>query len=316
MRLTNPANYLRYASEKLYYSSLNASREHIISQVRAWDAVNLLMSDLLCGDAPFLVARMGGIETMVCWCHLRKSFLRLRVGSVYGRALNRAAAINAGIAAPDDRSLDRFSSVYLGAIPFADVLGVWNVRGMYEIVERLRAPNATFTDLAALEPWQAHKTGKSPWTKALESKRVLVIHPFARSIEAQYARRAEIKTTADILPRFDLQTLMPPITFAGCSNQHTWEFNFQRLAAAVGKHSFDVALVGCGAYGLPIAAFIKQLGRQAIHLGGAIQLLFGIRGNRWEQRDFFAELMDDTWVRPLESERPGGANTVENACYW
>jgi hypothetical protein len=34
--------------------------------------------------------------------------------------------------------------------------------------------------------------------------------------------------------------------------------------------------------GLPLAAAIKAMGRPALHLGGALQLLFGIRGRRWE----------------------------------
>lgn len=44
------------------------------------------------------------------------------------------------------------------------------------------------------------------------------------------------------------------------------------------KINFDTAIIGCGAYGMPLAAQIKNAGRQAIHLGGAVQLLFGIKG--------------------------------------
>jgi threonine dehydrogenase-like Zn-dependent dehydrogenase len=35
----------------------------------------------------------------------------------------------------------------------------------------------------------------------------------------------------------------------------------------IGKIDFDVAILGCGAYGLPLAAAIKGMGKQAIHLG-------------------------------------------------
>jgi hypothetical protein len=31
---------------------------------------------------------------------------------------------------------------------------------------------------------------------------------------------------------------------------------------------FDVALIGAGAYGLPLAACVKRLGKKAIHMGG------------------------------------------------
>jgi hypothetical protein len=77
-----------------------------------------------------------------------------------------------------------------------------------------------------------------------------------------------------------------------------------------------VALLGCGAYGLPLAAAIKRSGRQAIHLGGALQVLFGIRGRRWEQIPKIAALMNDHWIRPSEAETPVSAVRVDQGCYW
>ena len=55
---------------------------------------------------------------------------------------------------------------------------------------------------------------------------------------------------------------------------------------------FDVAIIGCGAYGMPLAAMLKQAGKQAIHLGGATQLLFGIKGKRWEEIKTIPHLID------------------------
>ncbi len=79
---------------------------------------------------------------------------------------------------------------------------------------------------------------------------------------------------------------------------------------------FDVALVGCGAYGFPLAARLKRAGKQVVHMGGALQLLFGIRGKRWDDREDYQVLFNDAWQRPLEEERPAGAAKVENQCYW
>ena len=88
-----------------------------------------------------------------------------------------------------------------------------------------------------------------------------------------------------------------------------------------------MCLIGCGAYGFPLAAHVKRTGRQAIHLGGALQLLFGIRGKRWENPTYgvkewglaygcYRELMNDYWVRPGENFKPANAEHVEGACYW
>jgi hypothetical protein len=77
-----------------------------------------------------------------------------------------------------------------------------------------------------------------------------------------------------------------------------------------------VALLGCGAYGLPLAAAIADSGRVAVHVGGALQLLFGIRGRRWEASPRFEPLMNPSWVRPSLAETPSGADQVDGSCYW
>ena len=77
-----------------------------------------------------------------------------------------------------------------------------------------------------------------------------------------------------------------------------------------------MAIIGAGAYGLPLAAHVKRLGKKAVHLGGATQILFGIRGKRWDEMPFFQKLYNEHWVRPLPSEVPKDYQRVEGGCYW
>ena len=57
----------------------------------------------------------------------------------------------------------------------------------------------------------------------------------------------------------------------------------------IDKIDFDIAILGCGAYGYPLASYIKSIGKKAIHIGGATQLIFGIKGKRWEKASFINE---------------------------
>ena len=79
-------------------------------------------------------------------------------------------------------------------------------------------------------------------------------------------------------------------------------------------HEFDVCLIGCGAYGLPLAAAVKKMGKQAIHIGGPLQLLFKIKGKRWVNSDDYE--FDKSWISPLTEDIPSQASKVEDACYW
>lgn len=122
---------------------------------------------------------------------------------------------------------------------------------------------------------------------------------------------------SNVLPEFDLQVLAPPQTLAPLTAGYaTWLDALEHLVGRTLQQDFDVALLGCGAYGLPLGAAIKTAGKQAIHLGGALQVLFGIRGRRWEAMPQIAVLMNDAWIRPSLCETPMSASSVEQACYW
>jgi hypothetical protein len=78
------------------------------------------------------------------------------------------------------------------------------------------------------------------------------------------------------------------------------------------KKDFDIALIGCGAYGLPLAAHVKKMGKQAIHMGSGVQLLFGIKGKRWDKHDIY----NRHWISPVMEDVPKQSDRIEGECYW
>jgi hypothetical protein len=198
------------------------------------------------------------------------------------------------------------------ALAEVDLLGFWFTEYQARLVASLN-PLPERCPLPLLEPWWH----SDPWSRALAGRRVLVVHPFVATIQAQYKRRQQLFSGHDILPAFDLITLKPPQTVGFATMDFSsWSEALEATLKAISGLDFDVALLGCGAYGLPLAAAIKAMGRPAIHLGGALQLLFGIRGKRWDGQPAFEALMNDTWCRPYPSDVPVSANLVEGGCYW
>ena len=82
------------------------------------------------------------------------------------------------------------------------------------------------------------------------------------------------------------------------------------------KKDFDIALIGCGAYGFPLAAHVKKIGKQAIHMGGSLQILFGIKGKRWDNHPVISKFYNEHWVRPRAEDKPKKSHLVEDDCYW
>lgn len=78
------------------------------------------------------------------------------------------------------------------------------------------------------------------------------------------------------------------------------------------EKKFDLALVGAGAWSLPLVAALKKNGRSGVHTGGDTQLLFGIKGKRWDSFGFY----NDHWTSLLPEESPRGSERIDSGCYW
>ena len=207
-----------------------------------------------------------------------------------------------------------------------DVLGSWLTR---ELDVEANLSGVVRVELHDLDP--VIRRNAHPWTSVLRGKRVLVVHPFDRSIRAQYPKRKLLFENPETLPDFELLTLRavqnPAWNFAkhdngdrsyhGASREFSdWFEALHHMEREISALEFDIALIGCGAYGLPLAAHVKRMGRQAVHLGGVTQMLFGIKGDRWVKAYGFTRF-NEHWVWPLPEETPEESGIVEKCgTYW
>lgn len=233
----------------------------------------------------------------------------------YSKNQTRIFCNNAGFFPNDKKQIDLFAELMIESANEIDMIGVWNLQMEDYFVNNFMRDDILICQLRALEPWYSEQ---SCWSQHLQGKRVLVVHPFSETIRTQYQKREEIFPGTHILPEFDLVTLKAVQSAAGQKDNRFSDW-FEALDYMVEKAmetSFDIAILGCGAYGFPLAAKLKKAGKQAIHLGGATQLLFGIKGRRWESMPQISRMFNEAWVRPQFCDRPEGANSVENGCYW
>lgn len=277
-----------------------------------------LIINLLSSDKPCMISRFGANE-IDTYMNFRiehpLSFLRSIFPFWVGKGTKLSLKNNAGFFPIDNSSLIQFSNLTNECIRQIDILASWLNQEQYidilKGIEKIR--------LLWLEPYWS----PCPWTQALEGKNVLVVHPFAETILSQYEKRDLLFENKDVLPQFKRLTVIKAVqTIGGHSDEYaTWFEALNSMEEQIKECDFDIALIGCGAYGMPLAAFCKKLGKKAVHMGGALQLLFGIRGSRWEDPNYnqeydYTKLFNEHWVRPNNNERPKNAAQVEEACYW
>ncbi|HYL67639.1 MAG TPA: hypothetical protein VEX69_00595 [Candidatus Limnocylindria bacterium] len=219
----------------------------------------------------------------------------------------------AGVYPPDPNIFSHFCITFADSLRHLDVLAVWFNFGE-NAARRRFAPHATVTALRALEPYYHSR----PWSCELAGKRVLVVSPFAETIQAQYPRRREVWPQApEILPEFHLLTLRVPLSaYLTPPKYPDWFSALDAMCEEMSSLRFDVAIVGAGAWSIPLVAHAKSLGAWAIHLGGATQILFGIKGKAWEANQQISAFFNEAWTRPSFLETPQLIGKIEDGRYW
>ena len=283
-----------------------ASRRYAGKKVLSIEDGNVLLKEKILSGVPYMAARYGMNEISFSADILVKG----KSNSIRFRRL----LDNAGFFPESEQLAVRFAEYMAEVSKYIDMIALLYSHGEEYAIHKY-ASASTCVNNRAIEPWYSPN---EPWTAALKGKRVLVIHPFEETIRAQYKERDKLFPGTEILPEFELHTIKAVQTIAGQKDERfeTWFDALDYMYNEAMKIDFDVAILGCGAYGLPLAAKLKKAGKQAVHLGGATQLLFGIKGARWDKMPHIAKCYNDYWVRPSDEDKPKDAEKVEGGCYW
>lgn len=278
-------------------------------------STNRWIADKIKSGKPFMVARFGNTELSVVTSVLkRRLFGNIpEIQERFDKWFYRLGELS-GFFPNDPKLAEKFTDLILESCKEVDLLAMYHCEmDDYVITEYME--DVKICHLNYLEPWRCKE---EPWSAALKGKKVLVIHPFDTSIKEQYVQRELLFPGTEILPEFELKTLKAVQTIAGETDDRfsTWFEALEYMYEEALKIDFDIAIIGCGAYGMPLAAKLKKAGKQTIHLAGATQILFGIKGRRWIDNPRSQVEFNDAWRYPNEAEKPKNSKAVENNCYW
>jgi|TARA_B100000795_G_scaffold238389_1_gene199489 hypothetical protein len=278
---------------------------------------NEIFKQLLNDVKPFLITRLGlGAETAVSYLYTQN----INVPPHIMRILSN----NAGIYNTKG-NLREYVEKYIEAIKNSTYLTTWrdtNSWGIQKIQNAfMNMFNLKQLHTMVLEPFYCVLNKEEPWSHKLLGKKVLIIHPFVDSMKKQMNKNFRIfKNKKIFLEEQEFIFYKTYQTQAGNHIHSSWKETFEIMRSDIKKIDFDIALLGCGGYGLPLSNFIyKDMGKSAIYIGGGLQLLFGIMGNRWENSKMWREVIKNNntkFIRPSGDEICSNKERVENSCYW
>lgn len=253
--------------------------------------------------------KIGGIESSHILNYMNSGFPSLIRGD--------SLSINAGINTNSQSELKKWLDSYIEAIKDLDYILEWcPEQGDKQIIEKIWNGKKIFDSFQDLEPFFHDKNG---WQYSLHDKKILVVSPFYDTI-SQQAKKFD-KLWNGVTPK-EVKVIKSPYPSKVCGDLKNISYwiNLQIMKRQIDMcDDYDFAIVGCGGFSLLVLQHIKSLGIPCVHLGGGTQLIFGIKGKRWDSDKSFLESNwygTSEWTRPLVHEIPSFANLVENGCYW
>ena len=268
-------------------------------------------------NKPFIIARFGlGPETTVCYNYYKNKKLNhnnfnnlLRICGIYSKN-------------NDIKVFEKYFQELNNSIKNANLLACFYNSKIESIQnEYSQVFNLTKIHSRSLEPFYVIQDNEIPWTHFLFGKKVLVINPFTDSIQKQLNNNFQIFKDKKIF--LDGQEFIFYKTFQTHGNNYIhndWLETFTIMCNDIEKLEFDIALLGCGGYGLPLCNFIKtKMNKSAVYIGGGLQLLFGVMGHRWINREDWKKIIKENntnFIYPSVNEQLNNKNTIENSAYW
>ena len=270
--------------------------------------IQTFIKKLIDSNSAFLIGRLGNSEmrALVQFINSRK------VSDIVAIKASKCAGIYWNNAKNKKMNIEKFCLHYRDAIDNTDAMttpGLFSFPGNYG--EKYYAKQSVIIQKRWLEP--------SLLLPLLENKKILVISPFSNTIKKQFKKK-ELLFTNFKYPDFKLVCYTSYYSILDNKPHSGWFETFNTMCNDIKHIDFDIAIVGCGGYGMPLANFIKNvLHKSSICSGGYTAAYFGIKYTRMvNQHKKVGEhpYINKHWVYPAKTERPKKFNTLEGGCYW
>ena len=276
---------------------------------------NDVIIDLIRNERPFSVTRLGYNESVFSIYFDKQIEENIRL------KLLKANSIYAGIYYDSLEVANKYAIEYNKALENSDILAIFPE--LYKPMQDYFIAKYNLNNVynRVLEPFYLCLEDIVPWTHFLANKKILIIHPFIESFKKQIENDFKIFKDKQIFLK-DQEFIFYKTfqSLAGLRPHNNWLETYKIMCNDISKLDFDIALLGCGGYGVPLCNFIKtKLNKSAIYVGGGLQLLFGVMGQRWENNEMWKKIISENncnFIKPSGNEIVKHKEIVEGGCYW
>lgn len=222
--------------------------------------------------------------------------------------------------------LHEFAQFYKHHVQQIDILGLFQAEQEEKVIKENELI-AQYIPYQFTEPDRSIPANeKNCYLPFFEGKKILFISPFADLLKSRANKDTFEAVWLSIGKKWfwpsEINAYEIPYSYVTSVNTHKKYTNsmnlFDSICAYIKEVDFDIAFIGAGALGLPIASYIKKQGKIAISLGGHLQVLFGIGGGRWSKDKFWTtNYINEHWIEMPKKYHPENKSFLtDNGAYW
>ncbi len=272
----------------------------------------------------FAAAKLGISEQFLLYQPLMLAVASGRQRAAYETVLRNHCQRKMGVFPDDPGFIAAFIARFADDLRSLDALCLFQTAVEPALYRHYRLAMPVY-DMFALEPDRSTPHDASQcYLPLLAGKRILLVTPFAEVLRERATRQTYERVWSKIgKPWFGPRSVHAVEFPYGVEAATRRRFEtvldlFDDIAARIDAIEFDVALIAAGGLGIGLAAHVKRRGRIALGLGGHLQVVFGVLGERWRNMETWeTKYFNEWWIdMPARYHPPDKESLMDGGCYW
>lgn len=216
-----------------------------------------------------------------------------------------------------------YNEFYMEHVRNIDCLGLFFQEPELELIKFYDLKNK-FIYFPLQEPDQSSPVNEENcYLKFFKNKKILIICPFADFIKERCSKEIFESVWSKIGKKWFFPKKVESLEFPYGFEEETQKTFptaidlFSHIKDEIAKKDFDIALIAAAGLSIPIASFVKNIGKIGIDLGGHLQFVFGVIGKRWREKEDIRKMyFNESWIDMPKKYRPNAKGVCDNGAYW
>ena len=320
--LKNPKYFISYSQWLLNVSIFKIFKIRIIRKkyfrrpILSGEKAAIYLDKIFTDSKPFFAGRLGNSELI--FLSEMEAYKTSLIDEISKKSYSLLTETT-GFFFSNDRNeineLQNFYELYIQSIKQLDLLFTFDFGMEPYFADKYLSSESIVAKASGLEPYLFSRN----WSKSLVNKRILIVHPFKKSIEHQINSKNYNKLFKNgfNIPNENIIIYKTYQTIGGNNTSYdNWFQILEKMYSDISSIDYDIVFISAGSYGFPLAYKLYQDNKIVIHVGGALQNFFGIKGSRWESNKLFSSIINEYWIEPLKEDYPKNYNDVSYKAYW